>query len=106
MSVAPVRPQQQPDLFDRADSRLEQAFEKFHADNPHVYAMLRDLAVGYLSAGRRVSIGFLYEVARHERFKTHGDWFKLNNNHRSRYARMLMQREPRLHGFFHTRELG
>ena len=103
--TAPIRPPEQPDLFARRDSRIRRAFEKFHFENPHVYAMLRDLAIGYLSSGQRHGVAFFYEAMRHDRFKTTGEWFKLNNNFRSHYARMLMEREPRLAGYFETREL-
>jgi hypothetical protein len=37
--------------------------------------------------------------------KTVGDDFKLNNNYHSRYARLIMEREPGLDGFFETRGL-
>lgn len=34
-----------------------------------------------------------------------GDDFKLNNNYRSRYARLIMNNEPDLAGFFDIRRL-
>ena len=101
----PVKGPDHPDLFDRDDSRIGIAFSAFHHANPHVYSMLRDLAIGYMTGGHRVGMKFLYEAARHERFKTTGEWWKLNNNYHSRYARLLMEREPRLRGYFNTREL-
>jgi hypothetical protein len=36
---------------------------------------------------------------------TTADDFKLNNDFTSRYARLLMQSEPELDGFFEVREL-
>lgn len=36
---------------------------------------------------------------------TKGEPFKLNNDFRSRYTRLLMQQEPELQGFFETRTL-
>ena len=105
MQHAPVRGPETPDLFDHAESALAQSFREFHDANPHVYTRLRDLALSYLARHLFVGVGHLYEVVRYERFQTTGDWFKLNNNHRSRYARLLMECEPRLKDYFETREL-
>jgi hypothetical protein len=46
------------------------------------------------------------EVVRfHRALETTDPDFKLNNNYSSRYARILMDEEPELAGFFQTREL-
>ncbi|HEY5316508.1 MAG TPA: hypothetical protein VIJ20_00910 [Solirubrobacteraceae bacterium] len=46
----------------------------------------------------------LFEVLRFETgLKTEGDPFKLNNDYRAPYARMMMEREPDLAGLFETR---
>lgn len=89
-------------------SQLEADFQKFHAANPAVYAELARLARQAVAKGRRrVGIGMLWEVLRwHFWLETKTDEeFKLNNNHRSRYARLLMEREPDLRGVFETRGL-
>ena len=60
------------------------------------------------AAGReRIGIGMLYEVLRWETMvgDLSGTTYKLNNNHRSRYARMIADREPGLADIFETREL-
>jgi hypothetical protein len=86
--------------------RLQRAFEAFHAANPQVYATLVRLARGYFTAGRHVGIGHLWEVMRWQRWvETRGDFFRLNNNWRSRYARLIMEQEPDLAGYFETRRL-
>ena len=104
--MRPVSGPEQPDLFDRSDSALQVAFTEFSSANPQVYLMLRDLALEYQRAGMRAGIGHLYEIARHKLWlQTRGDLFKLNNNWRSRYARLLMKREPELAGYFDTRKL-
>jgi hypothetical protein len=91
-----------------SEKSLQADFERFHADNPGVYARLRALALFAVRKGKRkIGIGMIYEVVRWEYFfDTHGDddW-KLNNNWRSRYARLLMECEPELVGIFETREL-
>jgi hypothetical protein len=85
---------------------IDEAFAAFHAENPHVYAELRMLALRARRRGAtRIGIGMLFEVLRwRHTLRTDGDDFKLNNNFRSRYARMLM-REPELAGCFETRGL-
>lgn len=91
--------------FDRERS-IDEAFAAFHAENPHVYAELKMLALRARRRGAsRIGIGMLFEVLRWRRtLRTDGDDFKLNNNYRSRYARML-NTEPELAGCFETREL-
>lgn len=90
------------------EQSIQAAFEKFHADNPRVYALLcrfsRQLReVGYEHGG----IGMIWERMRWEVATGSKDaaGFKLNNNFRSRYARLIHRQEPDLDGFFETREL-
>ena len=78
----------------------------FHKDNPAVAYELRSLALELLDAGNsHHSIKGLWEVLRFNKLvKTTGKPYKLNNNLTPFYARLLMENEPRLAGFFHTRE--
>tara|TARA_R110000824_G_scaffold7909_6_gene36095 strand:- start:447 stop:815 length:369 start_codon:yes stop_codon:yes gene_type:complete len=78
----------------------------FHRNNPNVSLELRRLALGLVGAGHRhYSIKGLFEVLRfNAALKTTGKPYKLNNNLTPFYARLLMENEPRLVGFFHTRE--
>lgn len=107
--VTPVDPP--PDAADAdvpdEDSALQRAFDEFHAANPHVYEMLVRFARVALAAGRkRIGIGALYERMRWETWvTTTGPEFKLNDHHRSRYARLMMAQEPDLAGVFETRAL-
>jgi hypothetical protein len=90
------------------ESRLEREFREFHAANPNVYQLLVKLARDAVGAGkRRIGIGMLWEVMRwHFWLAVQGDdEFKLNNNHRSRYARLIMESETDLQGMFETRVL-
>jgi hypothetical protein len=85
---------------------LEQQFAEFHQANPHVYSALRHLALDAARHGRRLGIGMLFEVLRWQYAMTTTDEaseFKLNNNYRAFYARLLMEREPDLDGYFETR---
>ena len=88
--------------------RLEDRFQVFHADHPDVYDELVNLAYDALVAGhQRYSIATLVEVVRWNRHTSGPDaaGFKINNSYRSRYARLIMEREPALDGFFETRTL-
>ena len=85
---------------------LDDRFEAFHRENPQVFTALRALALRMVDAGvRQYGIAGLFEVLRYEHLiQTQGDGFKLNNSFRAFYARLLMEREPRLRGFFETRQ--
>lgn len=93
----------------REEEGIQAAFERFHAEHPEVYRMLvrfaRQLkARGYEQAG----IKLIWERMRWETMLGADralEPFKLCNNHHSRYARLIMEREPDLSGFFRTREL-
>lgn len=81
-------------------------FDEFHAANPKVYDTLVELArLWVLRTGRsKLGIGALYERARWEIALATGDPdFKLNNNFRAYYARLIMRREADLDGLFELR---
>lgn len=89
--------------------RIQRQFEEFHHKNPKVYEELVKLARQAKRAGRtKIGIKMLFEVVRWQRFlatdDAHSD-FKLSNNYHSRYARLIMEREPDLEGLFDLREL-
>lgn len=86
---------------------IEAEFRIFHRENPHVYEKLVELARQARTNGRQtLGIGMLFEVLRWEHliYTTDPD-FKLNNNYRSYYARLMMKNEPDLAGMFQTRKL-
>lgn len=84
----------------------ERAFMDFHEKNPQVYALLRRLAFEWKDAGgKKLGMKALFERARWEfGVKTTADKPVLNNNFTPFYARLLMDREPALRGFFEIRE--
>lgn len=86
---------------------IEQQFVAFHHENPQVYKALVDMARRWKQAGNEVcGIGMLFEVLRWEvGIATRGDQFTLNNNYRSRYARLIAANEPDLADMFHMRRL-
>lgn len=84
----------------------ELAFREFHQANPQVYVELVKLARHAMANGRtKYGMRALCEVLRWGRMtvESQDDW-KLNNNHHSSYARLIMKQEPDLRGFFETRE--
>tara|TARA_R100000329_G_scaffold125745_2_gene104308 strand:- start:427 stop:807 length:381 start_codon:yes stop_codon:yes gene_type:complete len=78
----------------------------FHQNNPAILLELRRLALQLKAAGhRKYSIKGLFEVLRfNAAIKTTGKKYKLNNNLTPFYARLLMETEPQLKGFFNTRK--
>lgn len=103
---------EQATLFDGArtatklQDSIQERFEKFHAENPHVYEALVERARNYKARGYRyLAIRVLFERQRWEGggSKARGQAFKLCNDFHSRYARLIMEQEPDLRGFFATR---
>ena len=87
---------------------IQGRFDKYHDDHPEVYTELVRLARKACKAGKEQwGIGALCEVLRWETAlrKPEGEAFKLNNNYRSRYARLIMEQEPDLATFFEVRTL-
>lgn len=98
---------QQLGIFDD-DRTIQQRFEEFHKENPHVYELLVRYADAVRERGwENYGIGAVFERIRwHIDIETKDDrGFKLNNDFRSRYARKLMQEHPRFYGLFRIRKL-
>jgi hypothetical protein len=96
----------QPSLFDRRGT-IEERFNRFHRDNPYVYSNLCRLARDYRGRYRlrRFGIGMLFEVLRWEvSMQTSDPNFKLNNDFRAHYARLIARQEPDLRDAFELRE--
>jgi len=86
-------------------SELERQFFEFHEENPHVYTKLLEIAFFVRRRGHgKFGIAAIFERLRWvSLFETTGDPYKLNNNHRAFYARLLMDTEPGLKDFFEIR---
>jgi len=87
----------------RIKSKLEKSFDRFHAENPHVYDALREVCLEMRETLKHWEINGAFVLVRYNHIKTTGEDFKMNNSYRAFYARMLMAREPKLEGFFKTR---
>ena len=87
-------------------NNLHQAFLEYHAAHPGVYDLLVSLARCCRASGMtQYGIASLFERVRWHYHVDYGEGdFKLNNNHKAFYARMIMEREPDLRGFFETRD--
>lgn len=79
-----------------------EAFEHFHALNPHVLEYLRELALNMKKAGfKRYGIQGLFNIFRYDpRTQTTGGEYKISNSFSPYYARALMSTTPALVGFF------
>lgn len=86
-----------------------QRFEKFHADNPRVYAALVSLAHQWVRAtgSRKIGINALFERARWElAVETNDPEFRLNNNWAPWYSRLIAIQEDDLRDVFELRPSG
>ena len=82
-------------------------FVEFHTLHPEVYDLLVRLARQAQAAGHdRIGIGMLYEMARWQTLVgSSGATYRLNNNYKPRYARLIATNEPALAPLFEMREL-
>lgn len=97
------------DVFEPDYPKEATLFEKFvlwHRMNPQVYFALRRMALNMRAKGiRRYGLQALVEVLRFDyTMQTNGDEFKINNSYVAFYARLLMERNAQLAGFFEIRE--
>lgn len=87
---------------------LENNFWRFHRQHPEVYAALVKLCREWrIKVGAtRIGIATVYEAARYTLNITRGDdTYKLANNHKSFYARLIMQNETDLADIFILKQL-
>lgn len=86
----------------------EQRFREFHEAHPEVYGQLVSLARRAKASGHtHYSARGLWEMLRFDRSVVErvDEPFKLNDHYIAHYARLIMEREPDLAGFFETRQL-
>ena len=87
--------------------KLEIAFWNFHHDNPVVYQYLIRFATEWRKRrglNAKLGIGALFERVRWEVYLGEQEHdFKLNNNNRASYARLMMRDELSLQNIFQLR---
>lgn len=103
----PSAPSSNPAWLVAPLSPIEHEFQRFHAQNPAVYAALERMALAAAARGeQRTSIAKLVEDIRYElRLQTEKtDAFLINNSFRALYARLLIHRHPALGALLETRQ--
>lgn len=101
----------QQSLFAEPKS-IDAAFEEFHNANPQVYQAILWLCRRRVAAGHKHwSMAAIFERLRYAaEMNTTGSEVpnvgkvKLNDQHTALYARLVMDNEPSLRGFFETRK--
>jgi hypothetical protein len=108
MSFAEMQPINVPKKSETKLTMQEQ-FEQFHTANPWVYDLIVSMARDLHERGRKkIGIAMLIEVMRWQYWRTTNDAnsdFKINNNYKSRYARLVIEKNPDLSDMFELREL-
>jgi len=89
---------------------LQERFEKFHSENPHVYQTLVFMCKQYQGRDHKDKLGAraLVEALRWDwRMRTTRDQDqpKINNDYSALYARLIMESEPDLEGIFEIRTM-
>ncbi|WP_394615912.1 hypothetical protein JNUCC0626_40315 [Lentzea sp. JNUCC 0626] len=87
---------------------IQQKFERFHRDNPEVLQILEKLAREWFAAGgpRKLGVKMLWETMRwHRSITAEAETFALNDVYTSRYARLLVIRNPEWAPHIELREL-
>lgn len=98
----------EPNAVEGETLTIQEQFEAFHKANPWVYRRLVSQARTLTAKGyQHLGIGMLWEVLRFGHMMTSdpSSDFKLNNNYRSRYVRLIIKQEPDLSEAFELREL-
>lgn len=84
-----------------------QAFEKFDAQNPHVFQLFKQFAEQMRASGRKHygAMGIINQIRWHMALKTTDEEFKINNNYAPYYARKLADSDARFRDFFRMRRV-
>lgn len=94
-----------PSLFGET---IADQFQRFHEQHPSVYKQLVRLAYQWKDSGNeQLGIATLFERLRWEwhtgTVRDSSTGYKLNNNYRAYYARLIMDNNPELRGMFNLR---
>ncbi|MFC4512269.1 hypothetical protein [Streptomyces ehimensis] len=103
----PITPLRHPDSVG-SEVSIQERFEAFHELNPWICDQLETLTADCIRHGsKRVGIGMLFEVLRWQygRATAGQEPWRLNNDFRSRYVRLLLERHPEWAAVFETRRL-
>lgn len=96
------------DLPEVQDDSIPARFARFHAGNPQVYESLVTLARQFCQRqpDAKLGIAMLYEVLRWNYYMgiNSSEPYKLTNDFRACYARLIMGQEEDLAGIFQTKK--
>lgn len=85
---------------------LAEKFSRFDWENPQVFEAIRQEADERRRAGRSVRVKRIIEDLRDDpRLQTNGKPWKINNSYASRYARKLIEVDPRFKPLIELREM-
>lgn len=87
---------------------ITEKFDAFHDKNPQVFILLESMAKEMIEGRnrRKIGISLLCEVLRWNYYMATNDpnsEFKINNNYRAHYARMLVAAHPEWEDVFELR---
>lgn len=86
---------------------IEERFQQFHQENPHIYVELQRRAQLLLDASGRIGIKAIFESMRFDSAvqTLSDDGYKLPNDFTSRYARLLVAEHPEYEDVIELRQL-
>jgi len=95
-----------PSARSKKKESILQKFIRFHQRNPHVYKLIVDISMSMKRSGvHKFGMKGVFEYMRWQySMQTQGERYKLNNVFTALYARLIMECEPGLKGFFETRK--
>ena len=91
-----------------AGDSIQERFELFHKLNPWVLTALERLACAEMQSGFRTSVDYLVHQLRWHYRRTIADPksdFRISNDYTSRYARLLLEKNPSLRHIITTKAL-
>ena len=94
-----------PGTLRKKESIIEK-FNRFHQRNPHVYHLIVDISKRMKQSGvHKFGMKGVFEYLRWQyTMQTQGERYRLNNIFTSIYARLVMETEVELRGFFDIRK--
>lgn len=112
LPIEPAEPEPVPvfpsseDAADNDVCELERKFRAYHARNPHIFTAFRKAANDLYGRGiPHYGAKAIMEVIRYHTLIAGDAGFKIGNSYTSRYARLLIDIDPRFDGWFETRPL-
>jgi hypothetical protein len=86
---------------------IREGFDKFHKQNPHIYAAFEKQALAAIAKGRKkISSKLIINWIRWNEFKQSSDQnFKINDAYQAYYSRLFVSKHPEHKHVFHFRKL-